>query len=201
MDQIQAVRTAHKKLNEILSAALDQERREKGVTVVCRRKCSDCCSEPVYADESEAKLALHRFRGLQKKIQKQVRRKIEFAVEKLKASGILEKEEMPDVFSYLDLGIECPFLHDRECLIYSDRPMSCRMHIASGDPQGCRTREGRKEQVYLSVLEVTDSIFKILLTTQNHLLMGMFPLLLADVFGMPSAEWKGRTKVLIERTE
>lgn len=198
MDKLEAVRTAHRRLDQMIEIAMAQE-REKGVRVVCRRKCSDCCSEPVYADKCEARLAAHRFKGLQKKLQKQVRRKAEAAVEKLKASGILSSEKMPDVFSYLDLEIECPFLHERECLIYADRPMSCRLHIASGNPHGCRTRAGRKEQIFLSSMEMTDMVFKILVNSQDYLLMDFFPLLLAEELGIPSAEWEGRTKVLIER--
>lgn len=199
MDQLEAVRSAHRRLDEVIAAVMGQEEREKGVRVVCRRKCSDCCLEPVYADQSEAKLAAYRLCGLQKKLQKQVRQKTAKAVEKLKASGILESEEMPGVFSYLDLEIECPFLHERECLIYRDRPLSCRAHIAIGNKDGCRTRAGRKEQVFLASPEVMEVSFKVLLRTQDHLLMGFFPLLLAEELGIPSVEWKGRTKVLIER--
>jgi Fe-S-cluster containining protein len=121
------------------------------------------------------------------------------AVDKLKASGLLGKPEMPDVFSYLDLDIPCPFLMDRECLIYADRPMGCRSHMTKDSPDGCKTREGRKEQIYLASPESMNFSFKVLLQTQDYLLMDFFPLLLADEMEMPSAEWEGRTKVLIER--
>jgi hypothetical protein len=38
---------------------------------------------------------------------------------------------------YAGLNLACPFLSDRACTIYSQRPMACREFLVAGDPTAC----------------------------------------------------------------
>jgi len=38
---------------------------------------------------------------------------------------------------YFSLRLDCPFLEDQSCSIYSDRPLECREYLVTSDPKHC----------------------------------------------------------------
>jgi Fe-S-cluster containining protein len=129
-------------VEENLWVVIEKSRRA-GRPVTCRGKgCSACCSEPVYLSEAEARYIVESLTDEQKR--EVAARASEWLV---KVQRLLNVEE-PHVLDWLALRAPCPLLKDGLCMVYDKRPVSCRIHLAIGDPDDCATLEGRKHQKY-----------------------------------------------------
>jgi Fe-S-cluster containining protein len=115
--------------------------REKIVST-CSKGCSACCSEPVYCSKLEARLTL---RYLPDAERPGVIERTRAWLTQAKATDILDIAE-PHVMDYLACGLVCPFLKDKLCLVYPNRPFGCRSHCAVGPAIKCST--DRLHQTY-----------------------------------------------------
>jgi len=48
---------------------------------------------------------------------------------------------------YASLNIACPFLYNRVCTIYEQRPLACREHFVKGSARSCKGQRGVAEVV------------------------------------------------------
>lgn len=48
---------------------------------------------------------------------------------------------------YKSLKLPCPFLYKTECIIYSQRPLTCREHLVKGSARACKGKRGSAETV------------------------------------------------------
>lgn len=128
---------------------------QAGRPITCRGKyCWGCCSEPVYASWGEVDNALSR---MPPDLRKRVKVRTQEWMAKVVPSGLL-KEAEPNVIAWRGLRAPCPFLEAGSCTIYNDRPLSCREHVAVGDPMNCFDDELRKHQEYCKCNEFTERI-------------------------------------------
>lgn len=116
------------------TAKLAQASARNGRPVTCAGKgCFACCYEPVYCSSDEVH---HMLENLTPVELDHVRAATRAAIDKIKASGLFEKN-MPPVMEWLAQRVPCPFLKDGACMVYDRRPVGCRSHIAVGDPTLC----------------------------------------------------------------
>lgn len=125
--------------------------------------CTACCKEPVYADKLEIDHALGRATP---EVRKRIRARVQTWLDKVVPSGLLDVPA-PNVFEWRALNAWCPCLEDGKCMIYKDRPVACRQHLASGSPEGCVDDEMRKKQEFLSSPEVDRSLAMAVLSSRS----------------------------------
>lgn len=123
----------HQRIDQI-NDRLGQISAQNGRPVTCLGKgCCACCYEPVYASTAEVR---HMLEELSVADYARVMINTEKALEKLKPTGLMEKD-MPPVMEWLQQRVPCPFLKDGACSIYDRRPIACRSHNAVGSPVLC----------------------------------------------------------------
>lgn len=122
--------------------------KDTGKLKTCCDSCTSgaCCDEAVYVDNAEAQYILdsltpeHRARVTER------------TKEWLRKAMPLLSKTLPDMSLWRPLRITCPFLEDRRCSIYDQRPFSCRTHFAYENSAGCEL-ENRATQKFASFPE------------------------------------------------
>lgn len=117
------------KLNKIYSV-LDEYSELRAPHVACKQGCDDCCHMNLQITSLEAE-----------RIEKAAGRKA-----KVPRANTFHK---PDRYA----GVPCPFLKDRACSIYADRPLMCRAH-ASFDDDAYWCAPERMNTVTLPLVEI-----------------------------------------------
>lgn len=195
------VRRAHEMMDLVMAKVLAEGTDPDGnkVTLPCCRGCSACCYEPVYADRSEAELAVAALSQLSRNVRKDVRERVKAVLETVKASGLL-KEEQPSAFEYRKLRVPCPFLDltNGECRIYKNRPIGCRSHIALKPRDWCEDDEKRKKQQFMVNPEFTWPATQEIAVANRELVMDHFILLLAEVMEIEEVWSEARMKIMVE---
>jgi Fe-S-cluster containining protein len=199
---LDAVRRGHLKLDEAISKVIASEEKKLGkpLKLPCRRGCSACCYEPVYADKTEAALALEAMSKMPVEQQDEIKARVKDALEKFKASGMVDVD-MPPVIDYLKLRIPCPFLDLKsgDCTIYESRPLGCRAHVALKPKDFCEDYEKRLTQKYMYVPELTGIGVIEIAEAHRQLIMDHYILLLAELLGI---EWvKSASRQVVHLTE
>lgn len=110
----------------------------------CSQGCYHCCKEPAYASESEMRYALEL---LSPDELSEVREQAENWLRDFLASDIINAPE-PSAFKYRALCLYCPLLKDGNCRVYERRPLACRLHYATGSPEGCKDDAKRAFQKF-----------------------------------------------------
>jgi len=128
-------------------AVRDHETPERHVT--CAKGCSACCeAQPVPVTPPEAFALARLVARLPQARQSQVRAAFAAAVERLHQAGLFDAymhnrqdvtaESARDMtLRYFGLRITCPFLVDRACSIYAERPFVCRQYLVTTPPALC----------------------------------------------------------------
>ena len=199
---LDSVRRGHLKLDEAIKKVLASEEKKYGkpLKLPCRRGCSACCYEPVYADKTEAAVALEAMAKMPVEKQDEIKARVKDALENFKASGMVAVE-MPFVIDYLKLRIACPFLDlkNGDCTIYENRPLGCRAHIALRPKDFCEDFEKRLKQKYMTVPELTCVGVVEIAEGNRQLIMDHYILLLAELLGI---EWvKSASRQVVHLTE
>jgi Fe-S-cluster containining protein len=124
----EAIRALYSAIDELLDAFV-QRASDEGQPVDCKKGCSWCCHQEVFA-------ITHEFLYLNEYVQKHLSeadrdRVLERAREKVKISMNKSVEEQMLIRS------ACPFLDAGNCLAYEARPMACRIYLSSSEPS-CR---------------------------------------------------------------
>lgn len=133
-----AARRAHLKLDHLVDP----------IKKVCTKGCDACCYQNVNVCSWEEAPILH---YIESELDEQTRKRIsgnvmlwfEFFNANTRAAdrgSPLTEREMGEVERrFREKRAACPFLLDHACSIYPARPLVCRRHVVSGDPDLCRT--------------------------------------------------------------
>jgi Fe-S-cluster containining protein len=128
-------------------AVRDHETPERRVS--CTKGCSACCeAQPVPVTPPEAAALARLVARLPQRRQEQVRAAFAAAVERLRETGLFDaymrnRQDMTaeaareTTLRYFALKIACPFLVDRACSIYAERPFVCRQYLVTTPPALC----------------------------------------------------------------
>lgn len=119
-----------------LYAIADQIMSHSDGLTACTRGCNHCCHIPVALTSEEAKM-----------LGAKVGRKPK-----------LDKAKMFRDISGLPFGYDypCPFLDGKECSIYEDRPLACRIHVNVDDiPLLCELEPTSPEPIRVPSMDTT----------------------------------------------
>ena len=114
-----AAKVDPKKLNilSVLDKVNIEAELQKDSNVACAKNCSHCCYLRVVSYPHEL-VAIHNF--IHKSLKQDVK---ETVLERLKSQAkIVEKMSEQEHFT---TNIECPFLINKQCVIYAVRPITC----------------------------------------------------------------------------
>lgn len=102
-------------------------------TPVCCRGCSSCCREAAYVVSKEA---VHAVSSIPPGDLAWVKARSKDWFDRFNAAGLSSFDE-PHVSEYRRHQLECPLLKGGICLVYHNRPVCCRLHIAIGPRERC----------------------------------------------------------------
>ncbi len=118
----EAIKALYTAIDELLEAFLLRA-SEEGQPVSCKKGCSWCCHQEVFA-------ITHEFLYLNDYVHKYLLEAdrlamLERAREKVRISMNLSVEEQ------LKIRSACPFLESGNCMVYEARPMACRIYLSA----------------------------------------------------------------------
>jgi len=117
-----AIDQLYRAVDGLLASFLERSAAE-GVPADCKKGCSWCCHQEVFAVTHEF-LYLHEY--IQRNFPARMRAGfLEKAGEKVKRTITIPAEEQ------LKVRCACPLLQDGHCLVYIARPMACRIYLSS----------------------------------------------------------------------
>lgn len=127
-------------LDRVTNQQLDRLQREQGISASCKRCCSHCCRFHIVVSSAEIHaLAQYIRREFSAEQLEQLRRRVELWHQwddsRPGRHAVVSLEPQPDLATYEQ---RCPLLVDGECSAYPARPVACRAHFVSSDPQDCR---------------------------------------------------------------
>jgi len=106
-----------------------RNKRQYGEKILCRKGCSDCCSQLFQITEIEAAYISRAVKKLpaedQEKLKDRARKYLP------QREQLLAERNVPDAWGSLPppgLRLPCPALEDGACQIYSHRPLICRKY-------------------------------------------------------------------------
>lgn len=200
--RLERIREGHAQTDADL-ALLFSNPSNRSIQITCTKGCAACCSEPVYAERREAELAVQALSRMSPERQLEVKERVRTWFERVKAAPEILKEEQPHVLAYRKLGLPCPFLRDRECSIYADRPWGCRLHYAVGPRENCEDDGKRLSQTYAYVPNIVaqKSTLKLIEKDGGAMEMEHFGLLLAEILFGERVESAGRTMFKVTFSE
>jgi Fe-S-cluster containining protein len=129
------------------------------LSLACGAGCDACCRHLVAVTPLEAVRLAEVVDAMPEERRAAIETRLAAARERAESSGFLGRaqqattdQNVPMALEYFDLGIPCPFLEDRRCGIYEERPFACREHMVHTDPGHCqRPREGGVAAVFIPV--------------------------------------------------
>mgnify|MGYP000108746537 CR=1 FL=1 len=139
-----SVLAAARGLAETLLGVAQRHGAAQGTPVTCRRGCDACCHHLVPVTPAEAFALAHHVAQLPAAEQDAVRRRFDAALAQADAAGLREPleatlsgEGFDHNADWFAARIPCPFLVDRACSIYEQRPIPCREHLVTSAPEDC----------------------------------------------------------------
>jgi len=123
----------------------------QGTPISCKPDCCACCYYAPMLSPAEARHIDALVRQLPEPRRSRIVARFEQALARLRDTGLLQRYERGYVRAdgvaragypgwhddYLSLGIACPFLDDKRCSIYAERPLACRNYVVISDPADC----------------------------------------------------------------
>jgi len=156
-------------------SAVERHIISSGNTIACRPKCSNCCRylvpvtvpEAMWLTETARKMAQSDRRVLYEFSLFATRRILELTSKHylsrfsdVKAEAAPKLKQLSDWYSSLNLS--CPFLENDLCMLYEQRPIACREHLALGaGPNGCERNcpeHVRRVRMPVSVAEALEQL-------------------------------------------
>lgn len=133
VQMFEAIRAMYSAIDQLLEAFLQRADAE-GQKVSCKKGCSWCCHQEVFA-------VTHEFLYLNEYVQKhfsseEQEKALERAREKVKISRNKSLEEQ------LEIRAACLFLEEGSCTVYAARPMACRIYLSASEAS-CRKEYDR----------------------------------------------------------
>lgn len=117
-----------------------------GNCISCQKGCSACCSYVISVSPAEVFSIMKRLARLDRKAKTHLLRKMTVEARKIIhnispiiGAGEIEEDNLYNVAKWYDnLDIQCPFLENRVCSIYSDRPIVCREFMVNSSSKQCK---------------------------------------------------------------
>jgi Fe-S-cluster containining protein len=155
--------------NQIVSHSIEQSVKA-GKNISCKDGCASCCSQPVPVTELEALHLANVVKRMPESRQSRIRQRFADSQAALAAAGLegslkeitnLDKESRRDIgIKYFSLGLNCPFLENKSCSIYSDRPLECREYLVTSEPKHCEQLNAKEIKHITSKLRLTPALTK-----------------------------------------
>lgn len=117
----EAIETMYTSIDKLIESLLAMGKRQE-VTVDCRKGCSLCCHQPVFANSYELRYLTAYIKKNFSEAEKEPVHQL--AMEKNDKTGKLAEKE---VLSYKH---PCPLLKDGACTAYPARPLACRIYLS-----------------------------------------------------------------------
>ncbi|MFH0758537.1 MAG: YkgJ family cysteine cluster protein [Bacteroidota bacterium] len=117
----EAIRTLYREVDELLEAFLQRSALE-GKPADCKKGCSWCCHQEVFAITHEL-LYLH-----DHVLQNSDRKEREGFISRAREKSFLTLHKTLE--DQLLVRAPCPFLMDGACAVYASRPMACRIYLS-----------------------------------------------------------------------
>jgi Fe-S-cluster containining protein len=118
-----------------------------GTKVSCQKGCGVCCRQLVPISEVEARQLRDLVNNMPEPRRSEIRARFDEKRQCFQKVGLLEKLLEPERLrpeertsfglDYFFQGIECPFLEEGSCSIYSDRPIPCREYLVVSPAENC----------------------------------------------------------------
>lgn len=150
MVRIDAVLPLLRQLDDkAVDLAVAKTENETGERVSCSKGCSACCrSQPVPVTPPEAYALWLLVSQLPEPRQTEIRNQFAVNVAALRAAGLVDRyldrprtlrveDAIPIARAYFALGLDCPFLSDHACSIYTERPFVCRQYLVTSPVAMC----------------------------------------------------------------
>ncbi len=123
------------------------EVEKSGKEISCRAGCAACCSQLVPISKIEAYNISILVRDLSAMKKQVVVKRFKKAHDQLLDSGWIARmgtgvglsaeDRQSLALEYFGEGIECPFLENESCVIYSSRPLACREYLVTSSAKHC----------------------------------------------------------------
>jgi len=151
MSRLDVVRQVHRTVDEAIRHLFEYGTGPDGEKVVasCGKRCAACCYEPALAERSEIALIAQRLLTLDPEARARVVQRTRDWLARFRDDAEAAREEL-DTFAYRKLRLACPLLEDGLCLVYKERPMACRAHVAIGPVERCDDDALRPDQVFMA---------------------------------------------------
>ncbi len=184
----------HIKFDRLLGGLVSQLWRAGG-QISCAAGCFSCCYEPVHILRHEAELLVQVVEDMSEADQKRVRDSTRTWVTGFLKAG-LEKVNNPNAVPFRLAKLPCPFLKDGQCMVYEDRPVACRGHLAVKDERLCHDNATRPDQEFLVTRHLVGKVFSQVATKSgveaDHLGVWMTEYLLGEKIESSSRSGLGR---------
>ncbi len=136
----------HTLANTIVGFATEDYAGE-GKPVSCKQGCDACCYQSVPVSASEARAISVLVENMPEPRRAQVLQRFSDAIDTLRPSGIFNKMDAAGGLSqeefnkiaveYYNQGVPCPFLENKSCSIYENRPLICREYAVTSPAENC----------------------------------------------------------------
>jgi len=135
--------------DKAVDLAVAKTEAETGERVSCSKGCSACCrSQPVPVTPPEAYALWLLVSELPEPRQAEIRGRFAANVTALSEAGFIDRylerprtlradDAEPLARAYFALGLDCPFLSNHACSIYSERPFVCRQYLVMSPVAMC----------------------------------------------------------------
>jgi len=144
-----------KEVHDQIELALEHDRKNGGEKITCKKGCAHCCHQLVFITEDEAerlakraKVLLTKQQDLENNPDEKDKNKLHFTYETLKNQLERQKELKEDMWGWWmspDNMSKCVFLgKDNQCVVYNQRPSSCRLFMSTSEPFRCSKEHSRK---------------------------------------------------------
>ena len=130
-----AIRQLYDSVDDLLDAFIKRSALD-GRPAECKKGCSWCCHQVVYAVTHEI-LYLHDH--LQKNFKEEIRNRI---LARARENVLLTRQKSKK--EELQVSTPCPFLESGSCMVYGVRPMACRIYLSSSE-SACKNEQGIPE--------------------------------------------------------
>lgn len=160
-----------------------------GARISCEKGCSACCSQPIPLAEIEAYKIAELVENLAEPQRTEIKRRFDEACrrfyeigwfEKLDNCVYLSKEEREKVIlEYFSENVACPFLEDKACSIYEERPLACREYLVTSPAQNCSAPSGKTVHLIELPIKASETLRKIGDSKNLNAIVNFLPLILA----------------------
>ena len=134
------VHSVYTAVDDAIQCELDRLRDENGTVPSCKKGCCHCCQHHILMDRAEAHVLMQFVRRelSSDQINDLRHRTHQWHALDQSSPGRTPSATIQAPVDLSDYTRCCPLLVNGACIAYSARPVVCRVHLVSSDPQLCR---------------------------------------------------------------